>query len=218
MPQYTCQVKANTPFLLGVTGTYFSILETGSAAFVGARVLRNATEVESVRTARRGLQARVRERFTAVELRSTIDTVCEVVVSDGEVEVDSTDGASVLATIANSPLPVVNDRGAPANPVHVVGLTASDAPATAFAEPNAVAVNASLTTLLSASATRRSVRFHNQGANPVAIGGPGVTWAKRAIVLQPGDTWVDDRAANLAWSAVCDTGQSTTVGVQGVNA
>lgn len=217
MPQYTCNIKANVPFPLGVVGSYFSILETGSAGFVGLRIVRGSQEVEQVRTARRGLQARVREKFTAVELRSAIDTVAEVIVSDGEVEVDSTDGASVLATIANTPLPVVNDRGAPANPMHVVGLTANDAPATGIDEPAAVAVNAGLTPLVGASAVRRSVRFHNQGANPVAIGGAGLTWAKRAVVIEPGDTWLEDRGANLALYAICDVGQATTVGVQGVN-
>lgn len=217
MPQFSCNVKANTPFPLGVPGSYFSILETGSASFVAMRIMRGSQEVEQVRTARRGLQARVREKFSMVELRSAIDTTVEVIVSDGEVEVDSTDGASVLATIANTPLPVVNDRGAPANPVHVVGLTANDAPATGLDEPAAVAVNAAITPLVGASATRRSVRFHNQGANPVAIGAAGLTWAKRAVVLEPGDTWVEDRGANLALFAICNAGQATTVGVQGVN-
>lgn len=217
MPQFTCNIKANTPFPLAVPGSYFSILETGSAGFVAARIMRGSQEVEKVNTARRGLQARVRQGFNLIELRSAIDTTAEVIVSDGEVEVDSTDGASVLATIANTPLPVVNDRGAPANPVHVVGLTANDAPATGLDEPAAVAVNAALTVLVGASPTRRSVRFHNQGANPVAIGGPGLSWAKRAVVLQPGDTWVEDRGANLALYAICDAAQATTVGVQGVN-
>lgn len=216
MPQYSCNVKANVPFPLGVVGSYFSILETGSAGFVGMRIMRGSQEVEQVRTARRGLQARVREKFNSVELRSTIDTTVEVIVSDGEVEVDSTDGASVLATIANTPLPVVNDRGTPGVPMHVVGLTANDAPATGMAEPAAVAVNAAITPLVGADVTRRSVRFHNQGANPVAIGGAGLTWAKRAIVVQPGDIWIEDRAGNLALYAICDAGQATTVGVQGV--
>lgn len=218
MPQYTAQIKAGVPYPMAIPGRYFSILETGSASFVGMRIMRSSSEVESVRTARRGMQARVAGGFTIVELRSSIDTTAEVIISNGEVEVDSTDGASVLATIANTPLPVVNDRGAPANPVHVIGLTASDAPAQSFSEPAEIVVNAALTPILGASATRRSVRLHNQGTNPVAIGGAGVTWARRAVVLQPGDTWVDDRAANLAIYAICAAGLSTTVGVQGVNA
>ncbi len=216
MPQFSCNVKANTPFPLGVVGSYFSILETGSAGFVGLVIKKGAQEVEQVRTARRGLQARVPGGFNSVELRSAIDTTVEVIVSDGAVEVDSTDGASVLATIANTPLPVVNDRGAPANPVHVVGLTANDAPATGVSEPAQVNVTAGLTPLVGADATRRNLRIYNQGPNPVAIGGPGLTWAKRAVVLEVGDTWVEDRAANLAINAICAAGLASTVGVQGV--
>jgi hypothetical protein len=39
----------------------------------------------------------------------------------------------------------------------------------------------------------------------VAIGGAAVTMANAAIILRPGDIWVEDDAPGAAWYAVADT-------------
>jgi hypothetical protein len=52
----------------------------------------------------------------------------------------------------------------------------------------------------------------------VAIGPAGLTWAKRVIVLDVGDVWIEDRGANLAWSAICDAAKTASVTWQGITA
>ncbi len=83
-----------------------------------------------------------------------------------------------------------------------------------ISEPAAVAVTDALTAVLAADADALSVRLYNQGPDPVAIGGAGLTWAKRAVVLEAGDSFVEEVAAALALSAICDAGGAATLGVQ----
>jgi len=54
------------------------------------------------------------------------------------------------------------------------------------------------------------------GTDQVAIGFTGITWDKRCIVLDVGDTWIAEQAANLAWAAICDTAKTASVTVQQV--
>lgn len=80
----------------------------------------------------------------------------------------------------------------------------------------AVAVTAVETALAAARVARRSIRFTNIGTNPVAIGAPGITWARRCIILNAGDTWLEESAAALAWAAICDTAQAASITAQEV--
>jgi hypothetical protein len=180
-------------------------------------------------------------RFDSVDFLAAGNCVVSYVLSDNEVDFDFSEGANVIATVVGPmpsviiddtvpvrveidtplplpvaiasplPLPVVNDRGAPGNPVYVSGITYSDAPATSITNSAAVPVTAANTALLAASATRKAARFANIGADPVAIGGAGLTWAQRCIVLEPGDVHFENDGANLAWSAICDTGQTASI-------
>jgi len=214
--EYQVNLQANVMVPQSVPGTYFSILETGAAPSISIKIKAGSRELEAVQTARRGLQAETKEAFSVVELLSTINTTVKVIISDGSVKVDSTDGASVLATIVNTPLPVVNDRGAPGNPVHVSGLLASDSPATGFQQPAPVAMGAAPALIIGADLTRKALRLHNLGPDPVAVGGVGITWATRALVLDVGDIWVEEDGANLAWHGVCDAGKTANVAQQGI--
>ena len=92
--------------------------------------------------------------------------------------------------------------------------------AVSFENSAAIAVTAVETPLATARLQRRSIRFTNIGLDPVAIGAPGITmvWARRCIVLNPGDTWLEDAAAGLAWSAICDAGKTASITAQEVMA
>ena len=139
-----------------------------------------------------------------------------MIVSNANITINQTDGANVNATIIGQPVNVVNDRGAPGTPVYVSGITYSDAPAVTLTDTAAVPVTAAGAALVAANANRRGLRFTNIGVDPVTIGFTGITWAKRCIILNSGDTWVEDRAANLAWAAICDTGKTASVTIQQV--
>lgn len=153
-----------------------------------------------------------------------------VSVTGQPVEVDGTVNANILGTVnanimgtvpvslTGQPIAVVPDRGAPGAPVHVVGITYSDAPATAINDNTATAVTDTGAALLAASATRKRARFANIGPDPVTLGTTGHTWAKRCIVLEVGDIWAESDAANLAWMAITETGKTASVTVQEVMA
>ncbi len=105
---------------------------------------------------------------------------------------------------------VKNDAG---NPLAVEG-TVTESQGAAIAHNAAVAVNNVLTNVLAAGARRR-VRLYNQGPDAVAIGsGAGLTWAKRARVLEMGDSYEDEVTAQLAVDAICDAAKTATLGVE----
>lgn len=213
--QLTVNLPANQWVQQATAGDYFVLLDTGAVSAVELRFCKGTLELESVRTARRGLKARTTIGFSHIYLRAASATAVEVVISDGAVDVDTIDGSTVNVTAA-TPLPVSNDRGSPGNLLYVSGVTVADAPATSIANVAPVACSSVIATIAAVNAARRAVRFTNLGPDPVAIGAAGLTWANRCIVLEVGDTWNEDRAANLAWSAICDTAKTASVTRQDV--
>jgi hypothetical protein len=92
-------------------------------------------------------------------------------------------------------------------------LPVTQALATTITSSAAVAVTAALTDVLAAG-TRRGVRLFNQGAAAVAIGGAGLTWANRAVVLEVGDSHEELVAPGAAIKAICAATLTATLGVQ----
>jgi hypothetical protein len=215
--QQTVNLTAGQKQRVGISGSYLLLMDIGAASSVEVWVMRGTEEVEYIRTARRGTKMRMPAgNFTHVDLRASVDAACEIVISDGMVDIDLFDGASILAEIVNTPLPVSNDRGSPGNLLHVSGVSVADTPATSVTAGAAVAVTDAGAVLAAANVNRRELRFFNQGPDPAAIGPAGATWAQRALVIYAGDTHYETRGANLAWSAITDTGETASVGVQGV--
>jgi hypothetical protein len=155
-----------------------------------------------------------------IVLIAPVDCEVTLLTSNQNIDFNFSDGLKVTATIDPSQLPLAtaNDKGAPGNPVYVSGITYSDAPATALIDNVAVSVTATGAAVLAALGTRKSIRFANLGPDPVAIGFTGITWAKRSIVLNAGDVWLEDRAANMAWAAITDTAKTASVTAQEVRA
>lgn len=216
--QFTVNLPANIWHRQETNGSYFVLMSTGAESSIELRLMRGTLELENFRTAKRGFKARTVEGFTHVEFKAAAPTAVEFIISSGEVDIDTVDGASVLATIQGLPLQVSNDRGTPGNLLHVTGVSLADAPATATSANAAVAVNDTADLIAAADANRRAIRIANLGPDPVALGPAAQTWAGRVIVLEVGDIWLEDRAANLAWYAITDTGGSASVTWQGITA
>lgn len=199
--EFTLNLSAGVPQRPGSAGGLFVLVSTGAATSIGVKLLRGAYPLEEIATATRGFKARVSDggRFDAVELVSAIDAQVRVVISDGAVDFDFVTGSTVT---------VGNTLG---NPVPVTAVTVSDAPAVSASNGAAVACSAVAAVVVAANANRRELRLANIGADPVAIGAAGITWAARCIVLNPGDVWVETRGANLAWSGITDAGMSASV-------
>lgn len=214
--QITVNLTAGQWVNQATAGLFFVLLDAGAAGAIELRFMRGTQPIEEVRTARRGFKARTPQGFTHIMLRAVANTTAEIIISEGAVDIDVIDGASVLATIQGLPLPVSNDRGTPGNLMHVTAVTVADAPATSTTNAAPVAAGPVAAVVVAANAARRAVRFTNLGPDAVALGAAGLAWANRCIVLEVGDTWIEDRAANLAWSAITDAGKAASVARQEV--
>lgn len=213
--QYTLNLTAGVPQRQEFQGTTLVLLDLGAAATIDMSVEVAGYTVEDLRSVKKGLRMRS-PGFTGAVFTSAVNATIQVIVSVADISVNYVDGAAVDSNITNAVLNVSNDYGSPANPINAVGITYADAPAVTLQDNAAIAVTDAGVALVAANANRRGLRFTNIGTDPVAIGFTGITWAKRCIVIQPGDTWVEDRAANLAWAADCDTGKTASVTVQEV--
>lgn len=168
-------------------------------------------------------------------------TFSQQIVPLGSVEVSNSDakaipvvqkaGASFAATVTNN----VATTGVITNTVSTTGvITNSDAQAVPVAQKAGTVfatqaekltnivdhapavINNGAAQLLINDATYKRLRVKNASASArVAIGGAAVTMANAAIILEPGDVWVEDDAAGASWYAVSDTA-ATDVRVMGV--
>lgn len=210
--QQTANLLANARTRVDVAGRHFLVLSTGAAASIELWIYAQNEELESIRTAVRGFKARVPDGFSRVEVRSSVAAVCEFVISNGVVDFDFITGTTVQATIVGPlPLPVSNDRGSPGNLLFVSGVSLADAPATSAPDNAAIACSAAIALILAADAARRQITFTNIGADPVTLGAVGHAWAKRCIIINAGDSYIEDRAANLAWYGITDAAKTASV-------
>lgn len=219
--QYTINLPANTPISQGTSGRFFMLMDTGTATSVDVAFRVHSQTVEHITTAKRGLKATLEhgQNFTRLDFLSTVATTVTFIVSDGVVDISQLDGANVNATIANAfPLAVSNDRGSVGNPVFINGTVAGLPAAVAIVNDVPVAMTAAAANIVAANTNRVSLRLTNTGANVVALGAVGITFANGAVLLQPGDTWIEERAANLAWYGICNTALTSTIAVQEVTA
>lgn len=220
--QYTINLLAGIKTRQPFTGKNMLILSTGAAASLDVEVDIQGFAQESIRGIKRGFKIRT-PGFTGASFTAATNCAIEVIASDADVDFSFQDGIAVTATIvgtvpvsAPGPLAVINDRGTPGTPVYVTGITYSDAPAVTLQDNAAIACTAVAAVLVTGNASRRGLRFTNIGVDPVAIGAAGITWAKRCLLLAAGDSWVEERAANLAWSGICDAAKTASVTVQEV--
>lgn len=218
MPRKIIPLTANTPTRIMAQGRVLQIVSTGAASFVNLKVEFSSQQItEDFGDCNNKFRMVAEAQFTGMEITSPVDCSLEILISMQNVSVSSVGGETVNAQLVGSvTIPVSNDRGAPATPVYVSGITYSDAPAVTLQDNAAIAVTSAGAALVAANANRRGLRFCNIGTDPVTIGFTGITWAKRCIVLNAGDAWIEERAANLAWAAICDATKTASVTVQEV--
>jgi hypothetical protein len=215
---YTFALSAGKVESVQRTGSYLLVEDTGAASSIKIVLKSRGQPLEQVNAAKRGHKFRLPSgaQFDTIELTSAVDAAVSLIVSDGLVDIDLISDANVFATLTGSV------DGTAAKPLNVTAVTVADSPATAVNDNAGIAVGgAAAVQLVAANANRREVRIANTGTDPMAIGGAGLTWAKRTIVLQPGDAtgldvWVEGRFANLAVYAITDVGKAATAQVQEV--
>lgn len=214
--QYSITLSAGVAKRQSFAGRTMVILDTGAAATIDAEIEISGFAVERFTGIKKGFKLQA-PGFTSATFTAAVGCTIEVIVTDANISVNYQDGAAVNATIVGPlPVPVSNLYGSPGSPLTVVGLTYSDLPAVTLQDNAAVAVTSAGAALVADNANRKAMQIANIGTDPVAIGFTGITWAKRAIVLNPGDIWTEDKAPNLAWSAITDAAKTASVTVQEV--
>lgn len=221
--QYTIVLKAGVKVRQMFEGSTLIIMDLGATAQLDVLNIEiGGYAKEQYRSVKRGFKYRG-PVFGGAVFQSPVDTSIEVVVSDADVSVNYQDGQAVNANIIGTvpvavqgtPLPVSTDRGQNAGaPLYVSGAVLGDTPAATITDDAPIAAGAVAVDVVTADATRLEVVFYNQGPDPVALGMPGITWAKRAIVLNAGDAWIEARAAAQHWQAITDAAKAATVTVQ----
>lgn len=219
MPHISISLKAGKPTRQTVgLARFLTVQSLGGAAGVDVDIEVSGLARETVPNVRERDHIAVGEPgFEALTFTAPVDCTIDVIASLIDVRLNNAEGAGVQATIVGPlPLSVVTSRGnAPANPFFVTGITYSDTPAASIVDRAAVAVTDAGAVVLPADATRLQALIANIGDDSVALGAPGITWAKRANVLYPGDSViVDSKGAALAWSAITDAGTTASVTVQ----
>ncbi|HJV24564.1 MAG TPA: hypothetical protein VJ673_02710 [Aromatoleum sp.] len=140
----------------------------------------------------RGIKVRPEGGFDRVALtnESGAPIYMEAFICAGDVDVQIQTGIQVT---------VENADAAPV-PVYV-----KNAPAVTGVSDATQAVSAVAAQLVASSGGRRSLRVRNTGTVDVAIGGAAVAFAGAAVVLMPGECWVEDDGAPCEWWAVTET-------------
>jgi hypothetical protein len=205
---------------------FLTFRSLGAAATVDVDIEVAGFATETLRNCRAGERIAVpMPGFESVTFTAPVDCTVEVVASMLDLRINNNEGSTVNANILGTvpvqisspvPVPVVASRGdAPGNPFYVSGLTLDDTPAASLVDNAPVAVNETADPILAADATRLEARFTNNGTDPVALGGAGITWANRTIVVNPGDSWVEVKGAALAWYGITEAaGKTASVNTQ----
>ncbi|MEC4722940.1 hypothetical protein RY831_27655 [Noviherbaspirillum sp. CPCC 100848] len=187
MQQFIQAVTAGKPWQLQTMGDYFRLVACPLP--VDVKFFRANQEIASAVQMDTGFYLKPAGGFDRIEVVSAQAQTIKIMVLDGDGGYDrfNVDVTSALQAIA------VNISGAAEMTVKQAATINNIAP---------VAVGTAQTLLVAADATRRGLRFTNNGSSVVYIGGNGVTVANGAIAIGAGQTWIEDQAAPGAWYGI----------------
>lgn len=212
--RYSIPLPANKEVRLPYRGRCLQLLDLGGLETVNLTVeWGDKQQPENMGAVPEKFQVKAGDVFTGLILQAASAVTIDLLVSFHDVGINPVDGSTVSIDPSQLPLPAALTRGAaPGTPLYVAGLAYT--PAATVDDSAAVAVNDSLDLIVGADAARIEIRFRNNGVNAVALGSSGLTWAKRSVVLEPGDVWVEVNGAALAWYGITDAGNSASVTAQ----
>lgn len=222
--QYAITLLAGIPKRQEMSGKTFLLLDLGAAQTLDLTIeSAGGFSAEELHSVKRGLKLITQSGFKSALFTSAVDCLIQVVSSDSDISVNYEDGNNVNATIVGTPtvnigslpVPVRPDRGGtPAVPVYVSGVISVGIPANIRNDNEPIAVGPVAVQLLASNDNRIETRIANLSGNEIAIGGAGITWTNRVVVIGPGDVFIDDKAANLSFYAVTNAGNTAAVTTQ----
>lgn len=219
MKSYRETITAGQPLYLPVGGRVLYIQNAPSGPILNVEFVRRDSQSQKVERVGKGFKAQPTEPFEGVRISTTVTQVVDFIITEGEIEIAFNEDESIIGNTDAKAVPVRTVVGQPlevlfAGTVAPVLGSVTIIQATTVTNVEPVAVTAVAGVLVAAAAGRRGLRVRNVGANAVAIGGAGVTFANAAVVIQPGETWNENEAAPAAWSAICDAALASTLNVQ----
>lgn len=217
MSYYTITLAANKPVNMTVAGTVILIDDLGVASGLDITPSYGGRDLPKMPNRKKAFK--FVEPYDAVTLTATVDCTVALFLSKNDVSLGFADGSLVNV----SGQVVVSNTAAARVPVDIGGGTvAVTASNVSISNDNAHPVlvqGQALTSLVDMAAvvvdiapimfiadnTLKRLRVRNNSlTQKIAIGGAGMTMAKAAIIIEPGEMWTEDDAAGAAWYAVAD--------------
>jgi hypothetical protein len=218
MAYYSIPLKAGVPHVQDVAGSLILVDGIDGAAGVDVTPILNGSRQVTMPARKAGFKYRT--QFDAVDLVAAVDCQVRIFLTTNDVSLGFTDGAqvNVLGSVqvtngADQRLPVDLANGTVNVTADNVGINNTNNTAIPMRNQAlsvlvdlAAAVVGVAAASVSNDATLRRLRFRNESAAArVGLGGAGVTMAKAAIIIGPGEMWIEDDAAGANWYAVSDT-------------
>jgi hypothetical protein len=201
MPRYSIPIGAGAEVRLPYPGKMVQVVDTGAASSVNLTIeWGDQQNAENIGAVYDSFKIKSDRPFSGLIISTAVGCTVDLIISLQDISLESTRGS------------------APGLPMYVSGLILGDTPAAAHANGAPIACGAAAVAILAANANRLEYRATNNGADPVAIGAPGITWANRALILAPGDTWIETKGAALAWEAICDAAKTASLNIQELTA
>lgn len=173
MATVTQQLTANTRHKLPCNGSFFQLLSANAPLKVNFYSVNNA-QPDSHENIPQGFWYKSNTRLDFVEFESATDQLVSYLYAQGQTGIDRSETVTTLAqgTVITDTAPVS------------VGIASALA--------------------LAANAGRKRVIFTADAANAgtIALGGASVTLANSAILLEAGDSFIDDKAAIAEYHAI----------------
>lgn len=173
MATVTQQLTANTRTRLPCNGYFFQLL-SASAPLQVDFFAANKAQPDRHSNIPVGFWYKSNQQLTIVEVESATDQLISYLYADGQTGVDRSETITTLSQGS-----VITDNA-----------------------PKVVGVASSL--VLAANSSRKRVIFTADAANTgtIALGGSSVTLANSAILLDAGDSFIDDKAAIAEYHAI----------------
>ena len=200
MSYYTAQLKAGVRYLAPYGGLFFSVDDCGVARAVDVQLSYEGNDAAVMPGRVQGFQCPA--QFDRIYLTAAVDTTVSFFATQAPVNLGIKDGTAV--TVPNG----VAITNTPANPIPV-GITSIRYPHT-VTDKNPVTVAATGETPVISNASAVEIRFLSLPSNTgkIYLGSATVTPSNAAIVLNPGDLWVENTGADAPWFAVADNAGS----------
>jgi hypothetical protein len=222
MKSYSEFIAAGVPVKLSIGGKLLYVQRSSAGAVLDI-TFHNGTGTNTVSGVGKGFKAGPVGGFDTITFRSSADGTVEFIVTDGDVNAQFDDASTIIGNDDGQAVPIRVSAGTRL-PVDLangtVNVTATNV---GISNTNDLAVpvrNQALSVLLdianvavgvaaasvSNDATLRRIRFRNESETAsIGLGGAGVTMAKAAIIIGPGEMWIEDDAAGANWYAISDT-------------